>query len=309
MAKKLQRGLGRGLGALLGEDVVAEAAQEAEQARQAQQAKAEEAAKAAEPVDAVRMLPIGLIDPNLEQPRRRFDEAALNDLAASIRAVGVLQPIIVSQNGERYTIIAGERRYRASRLAELSEIPAIVRDWDSQKRLEAALIENLQRDDLNPVEEAMGVRRLMDEAGLTQEKVAERLGKSRPAVANLLRLLNLPDSVKQMLVEGKLSAGHARALVTVEPRRQVQLANLTVQQGWAVRQSERICAQPVKEEVKKPRVPRDAQIGELEGMARELFGTRVRLDGTTESGRITLFYYNADDLQRIWDVIEMAREK
>ena len=299
MAKKIQRGLGRGLGALLGEDVVAEAAQEAEQAKQAGQA----------PADAVRMLPIHLIDPNLEQPRRRFDEAALNELAASIRAVGVLQPIIVSPNGERYTIIAGERRYRASRLAEMEEIPAIVRDWDNQKRLEAALIENLQRDDLNPLEEAMGVRRLMDEAGLTQEKVAERLGKSRPAVANLLRLLNLPDSVKQLLVDGKLSAGHARALVTVDARRQVQLANLTVQQGWSVRQLERICAQPVKEETRKPRVPKDAQIGELESMARELFGTRVRLDGTTESGRITLFYYNADDLQRIWDVIEMAREK
>ena len=306
MAKKIQRGLGRGLGALLGEDVVAEAAQEA---RQAEQAKNEAAQPAAEPVDAVRMLPIHLVDPNQEQPRRRFDEAALNELAASIKAVGVLQPIIVCPNGERYTIIAGERRYRASRLAEQSEIPAIVRDWDNQKRLEAALIENLQRDDLNPLEEAMGVRRLMDEAGLTQEKVAERLGKSRPAVANLLRLLNLPDSVKQLLVDGKLSAGHARALVTVDARRQVQLANLTVQQGWSVRQLERICAQPVKEEVKKPRVPRDAQIGELESMARELFGTRVRLDGTTDSGRITLFYYNADDLQRIWDVIEMAREK
>ena len=299
MAKKLQRGLGRGLGALLGEDVIAAPSEPA----------ATEAATAEDGADVVRMLPIGLIDPNREQPRRSFDEAALNELAASIRAVGVLQPIIVSPSGERYTIIAGERRYRASRLAGLSEIPAIVRDWDSQKRLEAALIENLQRDDLNPVEEAMGVRRLMDEAGLTQEKVAERLGKSRPAVANLLRLLTLPDSVKQLLAAGKLSAGHARALVTVDPRRQVQLANLTVQQGWSVRQLERICAQPVKEEVKKPRVPRDAQIGELESMARELFGTRVRLDGTPESGRITLFYYNGDDLQRIWDVIEMAREK
>ena len=164
-------------------------------------------------------------------------------------------------------------------------------------------------DDLNPIEEAAGVRRLMDEAGLTQEKAAERLGKSRPAVANLLRLLTLPDSVKALLAEGKLSAGHARALVTVDPRRQVQLANLTVQQGWSVRQLERICAQPVKEEVKKPRVSRDAQIGELESMARELFGTRVRLDGTTDSGKITLFYYNSDDLQRIWDVLEMAREK
>ena len=299
MVKKIQRGLGRGLGALLGEDVVAEAAQEAQA----------EPLQPAEPVDAVRMLPIGQIDPNREQPRRSFDEAALKELAASIEAVGVLQPIIVAPDGDRFTIIAGERRYRASRLAGLDEIPAIVRDWDSQKRLEAALIENLQRDDLNPVEEAMGVRQLMDEAGLTQEKVAERLGKSRPAVANLLRLLTLPDSVKAMLAEGKLSAGHARALVTVEPRRQVQLANLTVQQGWSVRQLERICAQPVKEEGPKTRMPRDAQIGELENMARELFGTRVRLDGNTDSGKITLFYYNSDDLQRIWDVMEMAREK
>lgn len=294
MAKKVQRGLGRGLGALLG-DVVDEAPQAAPEAKSGE--------------EAVRLLPIRLIDPNREQPRRRFDEDALNELAASIRAVGVLQPIIVAPAGERYTIIAGERRYRASRLAELDEIPAIVRDWDNQRRLEAALIENLQRDDLNPLEEAEGVRRLMDEAGLTQEKAAERLGKSRPAVANLLRLLTLADGVKQLVLEGRLSAGHARALVTVEPRRQVQLANLTVQQGWSVRQLERICAQPVKEEVKPPRRPKDAQISELEGMARELFGTRVRLDGNTESGRITLFYYNADDLQRIWDVIEMAKER
>ena len=303
MAKKIQRGLGRGLGALLGEDVVAEAAQETREARQTRQ-KAEQ--KAAGPVDEVRMIPIGQIDPNREQPRRRFDEAALNELAASIRAVGVLQPIIVSPDGERFTIIAGERRYRASRLAELTEIPAIVRDWDNQKRLEAALIENLQRDDLNPLEEAMGVRRLMDEAGLTQEKVAERLGKSRPAVANLLRLLTLPESVKQLVTEGKLSAGHARALVTVDARRQVQLANLTVQQGWSVRQLERICAQPVKEA--RPHRVKDAQSSALESTARELFGTRVKLDGNTDSGRITLYYYNGDDLRRIWDVLEMARE-
>ena len=299
MAKKVQRGLGRGLGALLG-DVV-------DEAPAVSAVPAEPAPEAPKPeVDAVRMLPVRLIDPNRELPRRSFDEEALKELAASIRAVGVLQPIIVAPAGERFTIIAGERRYRASRLAELEEIPAIVRDWDSQKRLEAALVENLQRDDLNPMEEAMGVRRLMDEAGLTQEKVAERLGKSRPAIANLLRLLTLADSVKQLVSQGKLSAGHARALVTVEPRRQVQLANLAVQQGWSVRQLERICAQPVKPEVKAPRKPRDAQIGELESMARELFGTRVRLDGTTDSGRITLFYYNADDLQRIWDVLEAA---
>lgn len=287
MVKKPQRGLGRGLGALLGETEDEAPVQETRESG-----------------DEVRMLPIRLIDRNLDQPRRSFDEAALNDLAASIRSVGVLQPIIVAESeGGRYTIIAGERRYRACRIAEVEEIPAIVRNWDQQKRLEAALVENLQRDDLNPVEEALGVRALMDEAGLTQEKVAERLGKSRPAIANLLRLLTLPDAVLKLLREGRLSAGHARALVTVDPRRQIQLANLTVQQGWSVRQLERICARPVKDEPARPRTRKDPQLGRLESTAREVFGTRVRLDGDQEKGKITLYYYNADDLQRIWDVI------
>ena len=297
MAKKVQRGLGRGLGALLGDDVVEQPA-----------AAPEVKAPAEEVQDAVRMLPIRLIDPNRDQPRRSFDEDALRELAASIEAVGVIQPIIVAEVGERYSIIAGERRYRASRMAGLEEIPAIVRNWDEQRRLEAALIENLQRDDLNPIEEALGVKRLMEESSRTQEKVAERLGKSRPAVANLLRLLTLEESVQQLLIEGKLSAGHARALVTVDKKRQVQLANLTVQQGWSVRQLERICAQPVKQEEPKPVKVRDQQFSRLEGMARELFGTRAKLDGTQDSGKLTLFYYSADDLQRIWEVLEMAGE-
>ena len=297
MAKKVQRGLGRGLGALLGDDVV-------EQPKAAP----EPEPKQEEVRDAVRMLPIRLIDPNRDQPRRTFDEDALRDLAASIESVGVIQPIIVAESGERYSIIAGERRYRASRMAGLEEIPAIVRNWDEQRRLEAALIENLQRDDLNPIEEALGVKHLMEESSLTQEKVAERLGKSRPAVANLLRLLTLEESVQQLLIEGKLSAGHARALVTVDKKRQVQLANLTVQQGWSVRQLERICAQPVKQEETKPVKVRDQQFSRLEGMARELFGTRAKLDGTQDSGKLTLFYYSADDLQRIWEVLEMAGE-
>ena len=297
MAKKVQRGLGRGLGALLGDDVVEQPA-----------AAPEVKAPAEEVQDAVRMLPIRLIDPNRDQPRRSFDEDALRELAASIEAVGVIQPIIVAEVGERYSIIAGERRYRASRMAGLDEIPAIVRNWDEQRRLEASLIENLQRDDLNPIEEALGVKRLMEESSLTQEKVAERLGKSRPAVANLLRLLTLEQSVQQLLIVGKLSAGHARALVTVDKKRQVQLANLTVQQGWSVRQLERICAQPVKQEEPKPVKVRDQQFSRLEGMARELFGTRAKLDGTQDSGKLTLVDYSADDLQRIWEVLEMAGE-
>ena len=166
MAKKQLRGLGRGLGALLGDDVE-------EISAPATQAQPEEE----QPRDEVRMLPISVLDPNREQPRRSFDETALNELAQSIQAMGVLQPIIVAPGEDgRYTIIAGERRFRASRLAGLSEIPAIVRDWDTQTRLEAALVENLQRDDLNPVEEAMGVRKLMDDAGLTQEQVSQRIG-------------------------------------------------------------------------------------------------------------------------------------
>ena len=281
MAKKM--GLGRGLDALLPE--------------------------IEEQENVVREIAIADIDRNPQQPRRDFDEEALKSLSESIRASGVLTPLLVVQTGARYRLVAGERRLRASLMAGLQTVPCVVRDFSRQQEMEATLVENLQREDLNPVEEAEGIRALMEQCGYTQEKAAERLGKSRPAVANLLRLLTLPDSVRQLLAEGKLSAGHARALVTVDPRRQVQLANLTVQQGWSVRQLERICAQPVKEEGPKPRKAKDAQIGELENMARELFGTRVRLDGTTDSGRITLFYYNSDDLQRIWDVIEMARER
>ena len=293
-AKKAQRGLGRGLGALLG-DVV--------EPQEEQQAQPERAGQA----DEVRQLPITSIDPNRDQPRRVFKEDALQELAQSIRSVGVLQPIIVAEREGRYEIIAGERRYRAARLADLETIPAIVRDWDEQKRLEAALIENLQRDDLNPIEEAAGVKSLMDQAGLTQEEAAARLGRSRPALANLLRLLTLHPMVRQMLTEGRLSAGHGRALAGVDERRQIQLANLTVQQGWSVRQLERICAQPPAKEDKKPAPKKEPQLKELEGMARDLFGTRVKLDGDFERGKIVLSYYSADDLQRIWDVLEMAK--
>ncbi len=282
MTAKVQRGLGRGLGALLGE-----AAENAAVSR-----------------DEVRSLKLTDIDPNRSQPRARFDEAALRELAESIRAVGVLQPIIVRKTGERFEIIAGERRYRASRLAGLDEIPAIVRDWDEQKRLEAALVENLQRDDLNPMEEAAGVKRLMEAAGLTQERVAERLGKSRPAIANLLRLLTLPEEVQKMLVDGRLTAGHARALVSVDPSRQVQLANLAVQQNWSVRQMERICAQPVAP-APAPKRP-DPELVQLEDMARALFGTRSKIDGDKNRGRLIISYYSADDLQRIWEALEAA---
>ena len=218
MASKPKAGLGRGLDALLGDfsDDLGTAG--------AETSRPEPAADG----EAVLSVSLADIDPNRDQPRRRFDEAALEELADSIRAVGVLQPILCAKNGDRYTIIAGERRWRAARMAGLLEIPVIVRDWDETRRLEAALVENLQRDDLNPVEEAQGVQRLMDECGLTQEQTAERLGRSRPAVANLLRLLTLPVSIQDMLRDGRLSAGHARALVPLERADQVIYAGSLV---------------------------------------------------------------------------------
>ena len=295
---KARNGLGRGLDALLGgmPDEVGAANPLLNQSQ-------------AEAGDAVVSLRLGDIDPNRDQPRRRFSEEALEELAASIRAVGVIQPILVYKNGRRYTIIAGERRWRAARLAGLDEIPAIVRDWDEVKRLEAALIENLQRDDLNPVEEAAGVSRLMEQCGLTQEAAAERLGRSRPAVANLLRLLTLPEPILDMLREGTLSAGHARALVALPASAQLKLAQLAATQGWSVRQLERACAQQgEKPKQAKPEPPRDPEFKRLERMARDVFGTKAELTGDENHGRLIVHYQTADDLQRIWDLLEIMQQ-
>ena len=245
------------------------------------------------------------IDPNRDQPRKDFDEESLKELSESIQAVGVIQPVILTKKGSRYQIVAGERRWRASRMAGLNEIPAIVRDWDEITRMKAALIENLQRDDLNPVEEALGIQTLMKKCDLTQEAVSKVVGKSRSAVANMLRLLTLPDKVPEMLKNGAISAGHARALVSVSPaERQLKLALYAVQQGWSVRQLERISAQPEKEEAPKKKEKRIPELQQLEKMARDVFGTRAKLNGDTNSGKLILSYSSYDDLERIWEVLE-----
>ena len=292
--KTAPHGLGRGLGALLGD-----IENESELLHSETEQKG----------DVVQTVPLSSIDPNRDQPRKEFREESLKELADSIRAVGVIQPIVVTKRGNRYSIIAGERRWRASRMAGLNEVPVIVRDWDEMTRLKAALIENLQRDDLNPVEEALGIRALMDKCELTQEAASGVIGKSRSAIANSLRLLTLPDDVLALLKDGSLSAGHGRALVSVSPERQSKLATLTVQQGWSVRQLERICAQPEKKPVETPApARRPAELGQLEKMAREVVGTRVKLDGDENKGKITLSYMSAEDLERIWDVLEFIRQ-
>lgn len=288
MAK--QFGLNRGLNALLGgegsfEDTLTPAPQG----------------------EAVIRIPIDKIDPNAAQPRRRFDKEALEQLADSIRSVGVLQPVLVHKTGDRYMLIAGERRWRASRMAGQNDIPAIVRDMDATARAEAALIENLQRDDLNVIDEACAIRSLMDECGYTQETAAERLGKSRPAVANVLRLLALPAEIIEMLREGKLTAGHGRALAGLSDRTaQLRLANLAIAQGWSVRQMEKVCAaQTGKQPEKKPEPPKAPELSQLEQMARRAFGTRAELEGSETRGKLTLRYYSKEDLQRIYDVLDM----
>lgn len=288
--KTAPRGLGRGLGALLGEIDEAHEALTAE---------------SAQPGDRVENVRIVDIDPNRDQPRKDFDEESLKELSESIQAVGVIQPVILTKKGSRYQIVAGERRWRASRMAGLNEIPAIVRDWDEITRMKAALIENLQRDDLNPVEEALGIQTLMKKCDLTQEAVSKVVGKSRSAVANMLRLLTLPDKVLEMLKNGAISAGHARALVSVSPaERQLKLALYAVQQGWSVRQLERISAQPEKEEAPKKKEKRIPELQQLEKMARDVFGTRAKLNGDTNSGKLILSYSSYDDLERIWEVLE-----
>ena len=300
MAKKNLHGLGRGLGALLGEPAETETFS------------APAAAAVSEPAaprgDVVAELPLNKIDPNREQARKRFDEAALLELSQSIGEVGVVQPIVVCPNGDRYTIIAGERRFRASRMAGKETIPAIIRDWDENQRMAASLVENLQRDDLNPIEEAAGIQALMQKFGLTQDQVAKKLGKSRPAVANTTRLLTLPDEVQQMLIEGKLSAGHGRALVAVEgDDRKIKLANMAVQQAWSVRRLEQVVALGEAAADPKPAKPRLPELNSLESMARDVFGTRVKLEGGLDKGKLVLSYYSQDDLQHIWDVIERMK--
>lgn len=289
MVKNGKHGLGRGLDALMGDPVPESMAPEPEQGE-----------------DRVVQVRITDIDPNRDQPRRHFDEAGLRELSQSIQAVGVIQPVILRRVGERYQLIAGERRFRAARMAGLDSLPAVVRDWDQVKRLEVALIENLQRDDLNPVEEAQGIKQLMEQCGYTQEAAAQRLGKSRPALANLLRILTLHEKVQDMVREGKLSAGHARALAGIpDLEQQLRLANLCAAQGWSVRQLEKICQQTLKgAPQRQPKVEKPHELKDLERMARDAFGTRASLEGDMDKGKLVLSYYSAEDLQRIWDVLE-----
>jgi ParB family chromosome partitioning protein len=258
--------------------------------------------------NAVLEVPLGSIDPNREQPRKRFDEEALRQLAESIEQSGVIQPIIVYPDGNRYTIVAGERRWRAARLAGLKAIPAIVREYDRVKQMEVALVENIQRENLNPLEEAAAVNKLMEECGLTQESVSQRIGRSRPAVANLLRLLSLPEPVQEFVRGGSLTAGHARALAGMDdPARQRTLAESAVRQGWSVRQMEAATQRPVR----KPSALRETpvELTDLEDTLRRVLGMRASVVGTQSKGRIVLTYGSMEELENLLAVLQQVLDR
>ena len=287
MASKKPSGLGRGLGALLGDDVL----------------KAESTGSL--------YLPISQVESCSSQPRKHFDEASLAELADSIREHGIIQPLTVRKLASGYyQIIAGERRWRAARLAGLQEVPVIVMEADDRKAAELAMIENLQREDLNPMEEALGYQALIQQYHMTQEEAAARVGKSRPAVANSLRLLELDPSVQQQVVEGRLSAGHARALVPLSPALQVRAAGTILQGGLSVRQTETL-AKRLAAEKKAKRSPAANQVNyaaEAQQSLSSALGRKVRIVTGRNKGRIELEYYGMDDLNDLLEALALLKQ-
>ena len=258
--------------------------------------------------DAVVDLKLAEIRPNPYQPRQNFDESALNDLAQSIRATGVFQPIIVRKSVNGYEIIAGERRFRASKLAEKTTIPAIIRDFDERAMMEVAVLENLQRENLTPIEEAQAYDMLIKKLNLTQAEVSKRLGKSRPYIANYLRLLSLPPIVKQMLSEGKLSMGQARTLLSLKDKSKLlALAKRTASEGLTVRQLENLIAEQNEGAKKKAAAqPKSPYLRASENQLVDRFGTKVNIAQTHKGkGKIEIDFTNTEDLNRILSLLDV----
>ena len=259
-----------------------------------------------EDAESAHMLSISDIEPNRDQPRKQFDDASLKELADSIAEHGVIQPLLVRPiGGGIYQIVAGERRWRASRLAGLKEVPAVVRELSDSETMEIALVENLQREDLDPIEEAEGIAQLIETYSLTQEAAAQKLGKSRPAVANALRLLHLPQPVREMIRQGKLTQGHARALLSLDdPDAILSAAQEIAEKGLSVREAENLAKEP-KSKPKKPAktARRPVFIEEAQLALTEYFGRPVKLSGGTK-GKIELEYYSEEDLAELTRKLE-----
>ena len=251
---------------------------------------------------------------NPNQPRKVFSQKALEELASSIKINGVIMPIVVQKCDDgKYMIIAGERRFRASKIAGKKTIPAIIKEYDERRIKEISLIENLQREDLNPIEAGNAMKQLMDDYGLTQEELSERIGKSRSAVANTLRLLSLTDEVIKLVSDGKVSSGHARSIVTLNKEDQIKLANRIIRDGLSVRDTEKAVKEILNPEEKEKKRAKKSNIGvevkDLISRMQQTFGTKVSAIGNDKKGRIYIDYYTTDDLDRLNDIVVMLEEK
>lgn len=325
MAKKM--GLGKGLGAIFGEDIVdhkqesSEAVVPEKDTRTKAEGKAavkkQDIDKKTEKEQKVEgreiQLKLSAIEPNYEQPRKDFKEESIRELADSMKQYGVLQPLLVQKKGDRYEIIAGERRWRAAKEAGLKEVPVIIREYTRQQTMEIALIENVQREDLNPIEEAMAYQQLLEEFGLTQEEIASRVFKNRATITNSMRLLKLDKRVQDMLVLGQISSGHARALLSLEEgEQQYQVGLKVMTEKLSVREVEKLVkalAKPKKEK-KKEEEERDISFvyHDLEERMKQIMGTKVNINRKDKNkGRIEIEYYSEAELERLIELIESIR--
>lgn len=315
MAKK--SGLGRGLDALFADaaPINEEELAAAEKPSKAKAPKKEKEA-AADSEDRVLYIDINDIKPNSAQPRKNFDEEKLAELANSIRANGVIQPLIVRESASGYELVAGERRWRASRQAGLRTVPCILRNFDDRQNAIVAIIENMQREDLDPIEEALGLKSMTEKYGFTQEQVSESLGRSRTYIANSIRLLKLPEEIQQYVSSGQMSAAHGRTIINIPDKaKQKEIADKIIRNDLSVRATERL-AEKVKDELKPERKRRkkaaadetakNAEIAAVERELMTLTGTKVRIDGDDRKGKIELEYYSLDELNRLIDTLRDA---
>lgn len=296
-----KRGLGKGLGAFFGDEVVQEVVTDKETQKEVKR----EADKLS--------LKISEIEPNKSQPRKGFDDEKLQELADSIRQYGIIQPLVVKKKDSYYQLIAGERRWRAAMIAGLKEVPVVIKDYNDQQVMEIALIENVQREDLNPIEEAMAYQQLIQEYGLKQEEVASRVSKSRTVITNSMRLLKLDPKVQQMLVENRISNGHARALLVIEnPKVQIQMAEKIEKYNMSVREIEKAVKLLDKKPKTKKEKPEEEALTlvfqELEDRMKMIMGTKVLISRKDRNkGRIEIEYYSESELERIVELIESIR--
>lgn len=306
-APKKAKGLGKGLDALFG-DVEVTPVKSANKKESSKQAKADTAAKKSDETEAsqggVLYIDINDIKPNTGQPRKHFDEEKLEELASSIQQHGLIQPIVLRKLKTGYEIVAGERRWRACRIVGLKEVPCIVKELTDEENMLLAIIENMQREDLNPIEEAEGLKQMIDTYGLTQEQVSYSVGKSRPYITNSLRLLKLPEEVRTLTASGEISVGHAKALAAVKDRdKQITLAKKTAKDGLSVRQIELMAKETKAPARKVPKVKKSADEKKIEEDMKNALGTKVNLNRKGKKGKIEIEFYSDEELERLIELI------